>query len=336
VTANIPANKIVVNRALVEMLAARKIISPQARIEALALVAPTTHWWQWISRLLLALGVALMLSGIVYFFAYNWVLIPGLAKLAGIQLLMLMLLAYYFAGRGLPARQYALLGSMILLGVFLAVFGQHYQTGADAYNLFMMWALLALPWVLLGNFAPLWISWLLVVNVFIALLWQQEGLERYAPWSHSSLLLYAAVNAGLLALREWKLRQGARWVRAPWVRILLMLGVIVPLGIHTMYDVYASPVTWNDIATGALSAGLLLALWWYARMRLRDLWSSAIVMFVIIAAAVNIVLRLNDALLGDMVLQYLVAALIVLGAMVVYIRWYQAASLALEGQHDTE
>ncbi len=40
----------------------------------------------------------------------------------------------------------ALLLATLLLGVFLALFGQTYQTGADPWQLFANWALLILPW----------------------------------------------------------------------------------------------------------------------------------------------------------------------------------------------
>ncbi|MBC8290414.1 MAG: DUF2157 domain-containing protein, partial [Planctomycetes bacterium] len=45
-------------------------------------------------------------------------------------------------------------------GVFLAVFGQVYQTGADEWLLFAGWAGLILPWTALSRFEALWILWL--------------------------------------------------------------------------------------------------------------------------------------------------------------------------------
>ena len=65
--------------------------------------------------------------------------------------------------------QVLLLGASMLVGVFLAVFGQVYQTGADAYQLFVAWAALIFAWVLLGRFGALWIMWLALLNIGLML-----------------------------------------------------------------------------------------------------------------------------------------------------------------------
>ena len=67
-------------------------------------------------------------------------------KLGSVQLAIFGCLgaAYFQNLQQLPGKV-LLLGASVLIGVFLAVFGQVYQTGADAYNLFTMWALLILP-----------------------------------------------------------------------------------------------------------------------------------------------------------------------------------------------
>jgi uncharacterized membrane protein len=43
------------------------------------------------------------------------------------------------------------------VGVLQAVFGQIYETGADSYVLFLIWALLIIGWVAIGGYAPLWL-----------------------------------------------------------------------------------------------------------------------------------------------------------------------------------
>ena len=46
-----------------------------------------------------------------------------------------------------------LIAASVLVGVLLAVIGQVYHTGADAYSLFAAWTLLILPWTLASRSA---------------------------------------------------------------------------------------------------------------------------------------------------------------------------------------
>lgn len=96
---------------------------------------------------MLFLGLALTLSGVVCFFVWNWDALPGLAKLAIVQagIVGCCVVACQKKIATLPGKA-AITGAAVLVGVFLAVFGQVYQTGADAYQLFVGWALLILPW----------------------------------------------------------------------------------------------------------------------------------------------------------------------------------------------
>jgi hypothetical protein len=88
---NIPENtpsleNVPVTRHLIEQLSSHGLISSEARRFVLDLLHPTQNWGLWISRLLLALGVSLILSGIVFFFAFNWTKIPPVIKFSSIQL----------------------------------------------------------------------------------------------------------------------------------------------------------------------------------------------------------------------------------------------------------
>jgi uncharacterized membrane protein len=95
--------------------------------------------------MLLVLGVSLITAGIIYFFAFNWLKIPPMIKLYSIQagIIGCVGAAYYYSLQN-TIGQICLLVASALMGVFMAVFGQIYQTGADAYQLFMMWSILPL------------------------------------------------------------------------------------------------------------------------------------------------------------------------------------------------
>ena len=68
----------------------------------------------------------------------------------------------------------------LLTGALLALTGQVYQTGADTYELFGWWAVLILPWVLVGRFSPLWLVWLALLNLTVHFYFS-IGWETRAP-----------------------------------------------------------------------------------------------------------------------------------------------------------
>lgn len=103
-------------------------------------------WSVWAVRLLMALGTGHVLAGIVFFFAFNWADMSPFAKFATIQGgIALAAIAAIVSGLDRPVGQSLLIAASVLTGVLLAVFGQIYQTGADAYELFVGWALLIVP-----------------------------------------------------------------------------------------------------------------------------------------------------------------------------------------------
>ena len=113
-----------------------------ARGVALATTSPdAASWCRAIDLYLLVLGSALCLAGVVFFFAFNWAGMHHFAKL-GLVAAGVAGSASYAATRGLSRRsgQAALIAATVLVGPFWAVFGQAYQTGADPWNLFALWA----------------------------------------------------------------------------------------------------------------------------------------------------------------------------------------------------
>lgn len=215
-----------VDRRLLDELFAAGIITPQARTYAVDLIYPTKNWGLWVSRLFLALGVSLILSGIIYFFAFNWTKIPPEAKLTAIQVALAGCLgASYYYGLQRLAGKTLLLSAFVLVGVFMAVFGQIYQTGADAYNLFLLWALLTLPWVLIAEFAPLWALWICVGNVFLITF----RAQAFPPSADIDINLYACLaifNGLFLIIREILAAAKYTWAAEGWTRHILLAQVL--------------------------------------------------------------------------------------------------------------
>ncbi len=235
-------------------------IDAQTHATLTALVRPVTAWRQWAAAAFLVLGTALLLAGIIFFFAWNW---GGMAKWQRLALPMAGALLAGLASRVLPStslgHKMALTGGAVLIGVFLAVFGQEYQTGADAYGLFVGWALLALPWVLAAEFPPLCVLWLLIASTGIVTWWFQDGggVDTWNGRWQACLLSVVALHAAALALREL-LAPRLAWLGAKWFRHWLLAAVLLPLCgaacgwvLFDFFEVSLPTLVWLISASGA-------------------------------------------------------------------------------------
>ncbi len=209
-------------------LADAGVLSPTALERALNLsvASPSrAEWRSFLSTALMALGTMLVLSGVIYFFAYNWADLHHFDKLGLIAAAMVgTAVAAWRLGEGL-AGQFALLASAVLVGALLAVYGQAYQTGADPYELFLGWAVLILPWVALARFAPLWQFLLLLLDTSIILLWAQV-LDYNTGWLAVALGL---LNGFAWATYEHFANAGVSWLQGRWVPRGMAVMTVAPL-----------------------------------------------------------------------------------------------------------
>jgi uncharacterized membrane protein len=211
-----------------QALAEAGVLPPPAleRALRLAVASPARpSWRRFLSAVLLGFGSLLVLSGVIYFFAYNWAALHHFGKL-GLLLgaILAACVAAWRLGEGL-AGQFALLFAAVLVGPLLAVYGQAYQTGADPYELFLGWSLLVLPWVALARFGPLWLLLLLLVDTALCLYWVQilsgEGTTL--------TLVLSLVNGGAWALHELLATRGGSWLSGRWLPRVLALMTMLPL-----------------------------------------------------------------------------------------------------------
>jgi len=196
-----------IGREQIDQLAEAGHLAPATRDQALMLAGVTpdgAQWQRFLSRLFLLLGVTFLAAAIGYFIAYNWDVMGRFAKIGLLEagLVVAAAVAWRAEADRLMARA-ALLAGVLLTGPLLAFVGQTYQTGADTYELFLGWAMLALPWVLAANWRPVWCLWLLLVNVAIALYfgeaWRPMIGSFFAP---PSAAVHLAANAGFLLVFE--------------------------------------------------------------------------------------------------------------------------------------
>src|SRR5690606_20158889 len=178
-------------------------------------------------RLLLFLGAALMLSGVVFFFAYNWARMSAVAKFSVVEAgLWVCTLGAMRKGLDRLSGKVLLLAACVFVGVLLAVYGQVYQTGANAYENYALWGLLILPWVILGKFGALWVLWLVVANTALILFWVQVEPPQDFNFYYGLFLLLAGLNGLALAGYEYGVRRGWDWLEGRWIRHLVWLSIL--------------------------------------------------------------------------------------------------------------
>lgn len=205
-------------------LRAAGLIAARDFVPAAISVRDDRFWSRWGLRALLALGVGQFLAGVVFFFAYNWSDLPDLAKFAVIEAaLLIAACGALLSGLDRLLGQALLIAASVMTGVLLAVMGQVYQTGADAFELFAAWALLILPWTLVSRNGVHWLLWLTVAEIALALYGGQVLVVVTEISSEEVWLIVGTSIAAALLGRELAVGSGIEWLSARWTRLVLLL-----------------------------------------------------------------------------------------------------------------
>ncbi|WP_341668132.1 GDYXXLXY domain-containing protein [Alcaligenes sp. SDU_A2] len=190
-----------------------------------------SDWRVFLTKMAWGLAVLLLASGLVTWIAANW---PGWGPVAKLSLAqgavavsaLLALLMHRRPGSwerdlGVSA---ALTGlAAVGCGGLFALIGQIYQTGADPWQLFALWAVLILPWVLVVRSVFLSVLWLVVLNTAVYLWIDTQPVSWTGVWEHGLVWLGLGINAVLLLLAEtvWRPRHD------PWRLVARTSGVAV-------------------------------------------------------------------------------------------------------------
>lgn len=179
-------------------------------------------WSRFVRILLLTLGIGFTIAGIIFFFAYNWEDLPKAAKLSLTGGLLIATTVLSLRPQFDPMiRNILLTAAAALVGVLFAVYGQIYQTGANAYDFFLAWTVFISIWVLAANFPPLWVLYLLLINTTILLYADQVANHWSDTFVFTILFL---VNLVALIVSKFLLKAGKAIPN--WFTNLVALAVI--------------------------------------------------------------------------------------------------------------
>lgn len=247
----------------------------RSALEKAGALPDASQWRNFFDKVLLSMGAVLLGAGVIFFFAYNWQDLGRFAKFALVQVPILAGLAVVWkAGAESAAGKAALITTTLLVGALLALVGQTYQTGADTFELFAVWSVAILPWVLAGRFPALWLLWLALVNVAIGLYFTTVGRIMWFFFSPEKLLwVLFGFNTVALALWEGLAARGITWLRERWALRVLSVASGGTATYLAMYSILES----SRSTGGGLAAWMawMAAAFWVYRYLLKDLFVLA-------------------------------------------------------------
>jgi len=198
-------------------------------------------------RALLVLGASHLLAGIVFFFAYNWDDLSPFAKFGLLQAgLVVSVVAALRLKIESPAGQALLIAASVFTGVLLAVIGQVYQTGADAYQLFTAWSVLIFPWVIASRSSAHWFLWIVVCLTAFSLYGGQVLLPLGVLADDQLGIAVGIAAIVFLGGYELAVHAGFDWLGDRWLRVTLALIGVGILFVPAMMFVF----DWHGISQG--------------------------------------------------------------------------------------
>ena len=214
-------------------------------------------WQRYLNLLFLLLTVGFLTSGVITLIAANLDYFSDLAKIYGLQTLLVVTLVlglYCFiresrrqAKEKLKWKTYSIFFVVsVLIGGLFALVGQTYQTGADLWQLFAVWTLCQLPFLLLFPNVASALLFATTTNVTFYLFNEQN--------SYNSMGYAVLINTGFLVVSELfsKTFHDQHWRILP--KVFLVLTFASLFGLTVIYDVYFHAYAWGELGRSSLSS----------------------------------------------------------------------------------
>lgn len=277
-----------------------------------------------LSRVVLAYAVLLLCSGVIFFFAYNWDDLSRFNKFIIAQgALLLSLLPLLRVNLQHPAGQASLFAACLLVGALLALVGQTYQSGADTYELFLVWAVLITPWTLLARLPVLWLLLLVLLNLSLVLALDNLSIHQFsAPFTHPLWSIFA-LNLGATGLWILATQRSTSTLLLRWGERIIALYSLLIITILAIGYVDS----WSNTDVLTLPIWLGFSLTWLYLYRLRQLelmMLSALSLAAIILSVVILVQTLADVIALEAL--FLLLTLTVLGLSTAATIWLRHLS----------
>jgi uncharacterized membrane protein len=199
--------------------------------------ANAEEWKAFIYYALITLGLAFSVAGVIFFFAFNWAYLHKFVKLGIVQTILLTFtILAVFVKSSSTVKNILLMAASITVGALFAVFGQIYQTGANAYDFFLGWTVFIVLWAFISAFPPLWLLLLVLINTTFVLFTEQ--VTTSLNFEAVNTILFAFNSLSILVF-EWlygtgKIKELPGWFTRCVALAALMFGTTaICAGIHS-------------------------------------------------------------------------------------------------------
>ena len=301
-------------------------------------------WPDFLRRSALLLGAALVASAMVCWVAANWAYADKLQKLAGAQVLLalIVLAAGLMAGkvaagnRNLTVFAQLLALAGVCVGAMLALQGQIYQTGADAWQLFLLWAVLLLPWLL--GLRTLFLGVLLAVLLNLSAVLSFEHVMNRGWWSGglgnaSFFLGLALLNGVLLLLAERYAQQFEdRWRISPRLAAMAMMAWLYVGLLQLHFSNHLDGAAWGVVLLAFLLCALMFVVYRSDRRFDLAILSQAGLLVLTIVITQFVVYASSEAVLFPLVATVAVLSGFMLRELRRLYRQHHQQHIALDGE----
>jgi len=275
------------------------------------IIPNASRWLTFLNQLCLWTGsIALGLS-VLFFIAFNWLEFGRFAKFALVEVsLVAAVISYLILKKESLLAKASITVSAILVGVLLALFGQTYQTGADPWQLFFIWACLILPWTMTARFSVLWLISIILINVaFILYIDAHNGL--FFLHYVQDIILWGLFAINFVSLIVWQLASvKCKWLQDGFSMRFITVTVAILITILAIISV----------SEGNMLSNLAVPMWvicmglgyWVHRVKSVELFILAIgcLSGIMLIATLFINLLFNGS---EIISAFLLLALIIVG-----------------------
>jgi len=258
----------------------------QLYMKALLFFRSSKAWNSWAMGALLALGAGHLLAGIIFFFAYNWNDLSPFVKFALVQGGMVVsAIAWISLKFDKPVAQAFGISLTVLIGVFMAIYGQVFQTPAAIYTPFTMWAFLSLPFAAVSRSLAHWTVWLVVACVAVlsyahVQIVPNAGREALV-WVYAGMALVFLV---LLIVYDRVQNKWPGWARAAWFRLALVAACMVFANLSVGEGLWDNTIALSVMAAIVISVAAFAYLYTYKNQNFANPPQARIACLVIAAS----------------------------------------------------
>ncbi|MDR6921998.1 DUF2157 domain-containing protein [Chryseobacterium sp. 2987] len=270
-----------------------------------------SSWQKFLQLFLMTLGIGFTVSGIIFFFAYNWADLPKFAKIGLTEGLVIAATALTFLPKINPnIRKIILTGAAVLVGVLFAVFGQIYQTGANAYDFFLAWTIFITLWVIISDFAPLWLIYIILINTTFVLYTQQVGNDQGPIYVFTILFL---LN-GMILVSGILISMYKKAVIPSWFTNVLSLAVASFATCGIVIGIFDNQT--SALAILAVPVVVVYALGILYALKVKNIFYLAVIPLSIVIIITVLIFRIT----GENVASFLFVSLFILGSITLVIK----------------